>query len=79
VLHHRIHELRQNDVTEFRASGLSEAARKKVEKVIAEEKGELVFSGRPTSTLEELFLNIVAESEARPGRRVRGGGDDNDS
>jgi hypothetical protein len=25
----------------------------------------------PTTTLEELFLSIVRDSEARPGRRVR--------
>jgi ABC-2 type transport system ATP-binding protein len=25
----------------------------------------------PTSTLEELFLNIVRDSEARPGRRAQ--------
>jgi hypothetical protein len=29
--------------------------------------------GHPTSTLEQLFLNIIAESEAHPGRRVRSG------
>jgi ABC-2 type transport system ATP-binding protein len=29
----------------------------------------------PTTTLEELFLSIVRDSEARPGRRVVGTAD----
>jgi len=33
--------------------------------------GELVSIGTPTSTLEELFLRIIRESEAHPGRRVQ--------
>ena len=67
--------LKVRDVTEFRASGLSEEAKKEVADVIAKHKGKLLFSGNPTTTLEELFLGIIAESEARPGRRVRGGGE----
>ena len=31
---------------------------------------ELVSEGHPTTTLEELFLNIVRDAEARPGRRI---------
>jgi len=67
--------LKVRDVTEFRASGLNEAAQEEVKQVIERQGGELIFAGNPTSTLEELFLNIIAESEAHPGRRVRGGGD----
>ncbi len=67
--------LEVNDMTEFRASGLSKEAEEEVKQVIERDGGELVFSGRPSSTLEELFLSIIAESEARPGRRVRGGAD----
>ena len=66
--------LKIRDVTEIRASGLSEAARSEIEEVIARHQGELIFAGNPTTTLEELFLKIIAESEAHPGRRVRGGG-----
>ncbi len=66
--------LKVSDQTEIRAKGLSEDARTKIEKIIAEDNSQLVFSGHPTTTLEDLFLNIIAESEARPGRRVRGGG-----
>jgi ABC-2 type transport system ATP-binding protein len=32
--------------------------------------------GHPTTTLEDLFLRIVAESKARPGRRYLPGRDD---
>ena len=66
--------LKVRDVTEIRASGLNEAAQTEIKEVIARHNGELLFSGHPTSTLEDLFLNIIAESEARPGRRVRAGG-----
>jgi len=70
--------LKVRDVTEFRASGLSEAAQEEVKAVIERHDGKLIFAGNPTSTLEELFLSIIAESEAHPGRRVRGGtGDGN--
>ena len=60
--------------TEFRAENLSEDAKKKIEQIIAEDGASLTFSGHPTTTLEDLFLNIIKESEARPGRRIRGGG-----
>jgi len=66
--------LKIRDVTEIRASGLSQEAQKEIEEVIARHHGELIFAGNPTTTLEELFLKIIAESEAHPGRRVRGGG-----
>ncbi|MCL2347571.1 MAG: ABC transporter ATP-binding protein [Planctomycetaceae bacterium] len=60
--------------TEFRVEGLSEDAKKKIEQIVAEDGAKLTFSGHPTTTLEDLFLSIIAESESRPGRRVRGGG-----
>lgn len=66
--------LKVRDVTEIRASGLDEAAQTEIKEVIERHNGELVFAGNPTTTLEELFLSIIAESEAHPGRRVRGGG-----
>lgn len=70
--------LKVRDVTEFRVSGLNQAAQEEIKGVIERHNGELIFAGNPTSTLEELFLSIIAESEARPGRRVRGGTDDAD-
>ena len=59
--------------TEIRVAGLSEEAKRKIEKVIEEDKSRLVFCGNPTTSLEDLFHDIIAESEARPGKRVRGG------
>ena len=38
--------------------------------MIARHQGELVSVEHPTTTLEELFLSIVRDSEARPGRRA---------
>jgi len=65
--------LKVRDVTEVRASGLNEAAQKEIRAVIERHNAELQYIGNPTSTLEDLFLHIIAESEARPGLRVRGG------
>ena len=59
--------------TEIRVAGLSDEAKRKIEKIIEEDKSRLVFCGNPTTSLEDLFHDIIAESEARPGKRVRGG------
>jgi len=64
------------DVTEVRATGLSEAAQEEIREVIKRHNGDVQFLGNPTTPLEDLFLNIIAESEARPGHRVRGGAAD---
>ena len=40
-----------------------------LEAVFRKHGGELEAVGHPTTTLEELFLRIVEESKARPGRR----------
>jgi ABC-2 type transport system ATP-binding protein len=63
--------LKIRDVTEIRASGLSDAAKEEIKAVIARNHGNLMSMDNPTSTLEELFLSIVQDSEARPGRRAR--------
>jgi ABC-2 type transport system ATP-binding protein len=57
------------DVTQFRAKGLSKAAEDEIRAVIARHGGETLAVEHPTMSLEELFLNIVRDSEARPGRR----------
>ncbi|MEX0714773.1 MAG: ABC transporter ATP-binding protein [Pirellulales bacterium] len=57
--------------TQIRASGLSEAAKEEIRSVIERHQGKLLTMDNPTTTLEELFLNIVQDSEARPGRRAR--------
>jgi ABC-2 type transport system ATP-binding protein len=58
------------DVTQIRARKLSPACQDEIRSVIARHQGEVVSIDHPTTTLEELFLTIVRESEARPGRRV---------
>ena len=64
------------DQTEIRISNLSKDAKKRIEKVVEEDKGsEMIFCGNPTTSLEDLFHDIIAESEARPGKRIRGGAD----
>ena len=64
--------LKMRDLTEIRASGLSKKARQEIREVIQRHQGELISMDNPTTTLEELFLRIIRESEAHPGRRVRG-------
>ncbi|MHB8969839.1 MAG: ABC transporter ATP-binding protein [Pirellulaceae bacterium] len=58
------------DETQMRAKGLSPAAEEEIRKVIERHGGTLVGMDHPTTTLEELFLSIVRESEAHPGRRA---------
>jgi ABC-2 type transport system ATP-binding protein len=59
------------DVTQIQAKGLSREAEEEIRAVIAKHHGSLLSMSNPTSTLEELFLNIVRDSEARPGRRAQ--------
>ena len=56
---------------QIRAEGLSKEAEEEIRQVIERHGGEVVSMEKPTSTLEELFLSIVRESEAHPGRRAR--------
>ncbi len=58
------------DVTEVTARGLSDDCQEEIRQVISRHGGELLSMKNPTSTLEDLFLRIVRESEARPGRRA---------
>jgi ABC-2 type transport system ATP-binding protein len=58
------------DETQIRAKGLSKAAEEEIREVIERHGGKLVGMDHPTTTLEELFLSIVRESEAHPGRRA---------
>ncbi len=62
--------LRVADVTQIRAKNLSADCQTEIRDVISRHHGELVSLGNPTTTLEELFLEIVSDSEARPGRRA---------
>ncbi|MCE9524620.1 MAG: ABC transporter ATP-binding protein, partial [Planctomycetales bacterium] len=59
------------DVTQIKARGLSPEAEAEIRSVIARHGGETLKVEHPTLSLEELFLNIVKDSEARPGRRAQ--------
>ncbi len=61
--------LRVRDELQIRVRGLNGEAVEEIKNVIARYGGELIACENPTTTLEELFLRIVRETEARPGRR----------
>jgi ABC-2 type transport system ATP-binding protein len=61
--------LKVQDVTEVHAEGLSEEAKAEIAEVIKRHGGKVKSIDNPTATMEDLFLNIVRESEARPGAR----------
>ncbi len=63
--------LRVTDITQIRARGLPESAREEIRQVIEKHHGEVVEIGNPRTTLEELFLEIVRDTQARPGRRAK--------
>lgn len=63
--------LKVRDETEIRVRGLSDAAQAEIRGVIERHHGNLLAMDNPTTTLEELFLSIVRDSEARPGRRAK--------
>jgi ABC-2 type transport system ATP-binding protein len=67
--------LKVHDVTEIHAKKVSDETQRQIQQLIERDGGELVSMGNPTITLERLFLDIIQESEAHPGRRVRGGRD----
>src|SRR5205823_2135858 len=56
---------------ELRASGvrLNDDLKRDLEAVVQRHGGQLESLGHPTTTLEDLFLRIVEESKAHPGRR----------
>ncbi|MEN1678767.1 MAG: ABC transporter ATP-binding protein [Planctomycetota bacterium] len=62
--------LKVEDMTQIQARGLSEDAQNEIRGVIERHQAELVSMENPTTTLEDLFLSIVRDSEARPGRRI---------
>ncbi len=63
--------LKVQDVTEIHVTGLNETAQKEIRAVIEKNHGKLTKMDNPTTTLEDLFLSIVRDSEARPGRRAK--------
>jgi ABC-2 type transport system ATP-binding protein len=69
--------LKVRDVTEIHSTTLTPAVQAEVRNVIERHNGKVLSIGNPTTTLEDLFLKIIDESEAHPGRRVRGVGENN--
>jgi ABC-2 type transport system ATP-binding protein len=62
--------LKMRDVTQIRTTALTEACKAEIRSVVERHHGQLLSMENPTTTLEELFLSIVRDSEARPGRRA---------
>lgn len=58
------------DVTQVRARNVSPECEAELKAVLAKYNAELLAVERPTLSLEELFLDIVRVSEARPGKRA---------
>jgi ABC-2 type transport system ATP-binding protein len=63
--------LKVRDVTEIHTSHLSDEAVAEIRAVVERHHGTVQSVGHPTATLEELFVRVIEESEAHPGRRVR--------
>ena len=63
--------LEDTNRVELQASGvrLSDELRRDLEEVVHKHGGKIESLGHPTTTLERLFLRIVEESKAHPGRR----------
>jgi ABC-2 type transport system ATP-binding protein len=64
--------LKVREVTEIHATTLNEAACEEIRAVVERHNGKILSIDNPTATLEELFVKIIRESEAHPGRRVHG-------
>ncbi|HAC91604.1 MAG TPA: multidrug ABC transporter ATP-binding protein [Planctomycetaceae bacterium] len=64
----RVQELlKVRDVTEVHAKGLSDQTKQKIADLIKSDGGQLLSIDNPTTSMEELFLDIVQTS--RPGSR----------
>ena len=66
--------LKVRDVTEILSTTLNPTAQAEIQQVIERHNGKVLSIDNPTTTLEDLFLKIIDESEAHPGRRVARGG-----
>jgi len=63
--------LKVTDQTQIRARGVPAAAQEEIRAILARHNAEDIEVGNPRTTLEELFLDVVRDTEARPGRRAR--------
>lgn len=64
--------LKVGEETAIRSTNLSQSAQAEIRKIIERDNAKVLEMGNPTTTLEELFLKIIRDSEEHPGRRVRG-------
>ena len=64
--------LKVSEETQIKVKGLPKSAHTEILEVIKKHGGDLVSVENPTSTLEDLFLGIVRESQQRPGHRSAG-------
>ncbi len=64
--------LKVTDETQLRVKNLSPAAEAEIRAVLSKHNTTVLQMDHPKTTLEELFLNIVRESEQHPGRRSAG-------
>lgn len=64
--------LKVTEETQVRAKGISPEAEAEIREVIAKHGGETLSIENPKSTLEDLFLSIVRDSQNRPGIRSAG-------
>ena len=60
--------LKVQDVTQIRAKGLPTSALEQIQSILAQHDASATIDN-PRTSLEELFLQIVRDSEAHPGRR----------
>ena len=58
------------DETNIRIKGLSEEAQQELASIVARHGGEILQQSQATNSLKDLFLGIIRESEARPGKRI---------
>jgi ABC-2 type transport system ATP-binding protein len=61
--------LQVSEETEIRVKNLPDSAREEIRQIVARNGGEVVSIDKPRTSLEQLFLNIVRESQERPGHR----------
>ena len=62
--------LKQQDITQIQSTKLSEGDLEELCQMIREKGAEVLATDSPKTTLEDLFLAIVKESQSRPGKRV---------
>jgi ABC-2 type transport system ATP-binding protein len=64
------HLLRKQNLTQIQSTELTPEVEKEVCDLIRQRGGTVLSTENPTSTLEDLFLSIVEESDAKPGKRA---------